>query len=246
MQKKIILNTNKIDPKFDLTNKKVFITGAAGDIGKAIWLRLQNHGAKIFGTCLKSSELFNLSPNINIIKTNITNEKQVKKIFNSNINFDYLIHCAGYIKPEPILFSTSRKWIKQIDTNLIGSYFILKHFFINNCTNGVAITISSSSGFEGRENWSAYCASKAGLISLVESLNKELYKNCSIYDIAPSRVATKMRKILFPKEDQINMQKPEDIAKLVHQILSDKLKKYKGKSLHIENKNVKLWRKYET
>jgi len=49
----------------------------------------------------------------------------------------------------------------------------------------------------------------------------------------------------YQRKDQTNMQKPEDIAKLVHHIIGGKLKKYSGKSLHIENRDVKLWREYE-
>ena len=245
MPKNIILNTNKINPKADLTNKKILVTGASSGIGKAVALRLRKFNARVLGVSNQYLMLFKLPAIIEILKVDITHEEQVKKIFYEYGEFDYLVHCAGYIKPDSIILSSSKEWVKQIKTNLIGSYFILKYFFQNNLKNGKAITISSSSGFKGRKNWSSYCASKAGLISLTESLSEELYENCEIYDIAPSRVATKMRKMLFPNEDQTNMQKPEDIAKLVHHIIGGKLKKYSGKSLHIENRDVKLWREYE-
>lgn len=126
-----------------------------------------------------------------------------------------LINCAGYIRPGEIKSSESKDWIKQIEVNLIGTYLCSKYALLNGCQ--MIINIASSSGFKGRPNWSAYCASKAGVISLTQSLAEE---GIMAYCISPHRTKSKMRKVLFPNENQETLLNPEAIGELVADVIS--------------------------
>ena len=120
-----------------------------------------------------------------------------------------IVNCAGYISSAPIKFSNIYEWEQEIKTNLIASYYIAKAGAL---INAKMVFIGSTSGLRGRANWSGYCASKAGLISLVQSLAEEGY---DAWCVNPSRTDTKMRNKLFPNEDKNTLLKPSDIAQVV-------------------------------
>lgn len=176
---------------------KILIVGGGSDVGKAVW--------KLFD----EEPLFPTKEELDI-----TDELKVKRYISLH-KPDIVINCAGYIKQDPIFVSNTAEWISQIDVNLIGSYLVSKY----SIQNGVKkiIHIASTSGLKGRKNWSAYCASKAGLISLVESLVEE---GIDAYCIIPGRIDTKMRSRLFPNEEKSNLLEPYDVARLVQDVIN--------------------------
>ena len=163
------------------------ILGGNSDIGKAI-----------MGTKITRDEC------------DVTDYEQVFLCINK-YNATEVVNCAGYIFPSSIAGSNIANWVNEININLIASYYIAKACSLLNIK---MVFIGSTSGLRGRGGWSGYCASKAGLISLVQSLAEE---NEQAWCINPSRTETKMRKKLFPNEDTNTLLKPSDIAMVVEQ-----------------------------
>ena len=127
---------------------------------------------------------------------------------------DILINCAGFISPAPILKTNLVDVQKDIMVNYFGPYMCTREALKNNCYT--IINIGSTSGFEGRANWSAYCSSKAALVAFTESLAKE---GINAYGVHPARTKSKMRERLFPGEDQNTLMEPERIGEVVLDIL---------------------------
>ena len=128
---------------------------------------------------------------------------------------DIIINCAGVIFPNTIKDGNIFDWNKEIQVNLIGLYFLCKEAVNNNVKK--VINIASSAGLKGRAGWAGYCASKAGAISLIESLREE---GLEAYSIILHRTATKMRKRIFPNEDQSKLLKPEVVAKKIMDLIN--------------------------
>jgi len=179
---------------------KVLITGGNGTMAQAIKEILVNYGYIVY------------APNKE--EMNITNPEQVADYFKL-IQPDILINCAGYIKPSSIKDSSYDEWIKHLEINLTGTFLCSKIAILNECK--IIINIGSTSAFEGRATWGAYCASKAGIISLTETLVEEGIK---AYSLNPARTATKMRERLFPNEDPTTLMPPDRIGIFVLRILN--------------------------
>ncbi len=126
---------------------------------------------------------------------------------------EVVINCAGISEPGLIEGGDHLDWRREIDVNLNGSY----HVAIASLDYGVKtmIFIASVSGLYGKPNHAAYCASKAGVISLVQSLGMEGH---DAYCISPGRVDTKMREKDYPGEDPRTRLEPEQIGHLVNDI----------------------------
>src|SRR5260221_14181410 len=77
---------------------------------------------------------------------------------------DVVINCAGTLKGGLVGEQKLSDWSEQIDTNLIGSFCIAQSSVKNSVKT--IIFIGSGAGLYGKATYSAYSASKAGVISL--------------------------------------------------------------------------------
>lgn len=120
-----------------------------------------------------------------------------------------VINLAGVSNLQPLLDSDRMKWEEEIFVNLIGSYNVARAVM---GLGIVSVFIASVAGKYGKPLHSGYSASKAGVISLVQSMAMEGEK---AYCISPGRVNTKMREKDFPGEDPKTRLDPEEIADVI-------------------------------
>lgn len=191
----------------DFKDKVVFITGASGTIGKVIATLFLNKGSKVavFSRSIKMTIVDEWGIDTNIgelfpLKGDITDFDQINSAITNTIDkygkIDALINCAGIIGPiGPIEQNSIDDWVRTINTNLIGIYFAIKTIlpFMLEAKRGKIINFSGGGAAYGRENFSAYSASKAGVVRLTESVSMELFdKNIQINAIAPGAILSKM------------------------------------------------------
>jgi len=180
----------------------VLITGGQGSIANGI------------ASVLRAKNIMVYTPSKSIL--DVTNYRNVTEYI-KKIRPDILINNAGYIKPNKIIDITMEDWYKHIMVNLTGTFYCIKQALINNCTT--VINIGSTSAFGGRETWGAYSACKSAIISLTESLANEGV-NC--FSLNPARTKSKMRKRLFPNENENTLMEPIRIGDFVLKILTQK------------------------
>jgi len=178
----------------------VLITGGQGTIAQAIKEKLEDWEFEVLAPTRQELD--------------VTNEANVKRYIYSKFP-DILINCAGYIQPNKIKDSASMEFVTHFEVNVFGAYFCIKYFILSGGKK--VINIGSTSALEGRDSWGAYCASKAALMSLTETIAKE---NVEAYNLHPSRTNTKMRDNLFLKEDKSTLMNPKRVADFVIKILN--------------------------
>lgn len=105
----------------------------------------------------------------------------------------------------------------ELMVNVLGSFIVGQVSAVSKVQT--MIFIGSVAGKYGKANHSGYSASKAGVISLVQSLAQEGY---NAYCISPGRVDTKMREKDFPGERKETRLKPSEIARVVKEIIDGK------------------------
>ena len=121
----------------------------------------------------------------------------IKKILKKT-NPQVIVNCAGISHIQRCLDSNVDHWREEIEVNLFGSYLIAREALSQN-SKVTMIFIASVAGMYGKAEHSGYSASKAAVISLVQSLGMEGH---NAYSISPGRVETKMREKDFPGEDK--------------------------------------------
>ena len=81
---------------------------------------------------------------------------------------------------------------------------------------GKILNVASTAGMSPRPGWVSYASSKAAMISISQTLTEELAEyGIKVYCISPGRCATNLRKKLAPDEDPHTIMQPEDVARII-------------------------------
>lgn len=219
----------------NLKGKKALVTGGSRGLGKAIALALAAEGVEVAITGRNEKSLKETTKELQTrgIKTmysvfDISNFQEVefslKKLQNDFGTFDILINNAGIAAFGSFLDMPEKEWMNIVQTNLFGPYYVSKTILPSMIEKkgGDIINVSSTAGLKGGATTSAYSVSKAGLISLSESLMFEMRKhNIRVTTLTPSTIASDMsvKELKITDGNPEKVLQPEDFADLVIDIL---------------------------
>jgi len=197
--------------------KKVLITGGSGDIAKAITALLKRSGYEVHAPSREEMDVTDPFSIDNVIRKYIP---------------DILINSAGFVKPQSVKNGDTKLSKKHIDINLGGVFYCTEIALKYNPELDV-VNIGSAAAIEAHATWSEYCATKAGVVMATKCWAEDgIFTAC----ISPGRTKTKMRKSLFPEEDQNTLLDPDDFAKVV--LLAIEKKCEAGSHIVVRKQNV--------
>ena len=212
-----------------IKERKVLVTGSSDGIGRSITLSLLNSGAKVIGLARDHSKFNPETKNYIKYKTDFSNEEillnTIAKIIKEHKDLDCLVSNAGFGKFGTLETFSTKEINDFIFTNLTSHMIltnkILPH--LKKIRKGNIIFIGSESALKGGKNGSLYSAAKFGLRGFSQSIRKEsCSKNIHVSLINPGMVRTSFFNNLdfMPGEDKSNAIEPDDIGKIIIDILS--------------------------
>lgn len=190
-----------------LKNKKAVITGGGRGIGKVIARHFLAEGVRVLLVARTQAELVatreELSPlgRVEILAADVSVEADVARVAKKVSDLylwgrvDILVNAAGIQGPiGHITDIDATEWRKVIEVNLIGTFLMIKALlpFMKEQKHGKIINFAG--GGEGAyPNFTAYVASKGGIVRLTETVAAELKSfHIDVNAIAPGAVNTKM------------------------------------------------------
>ena len=216
----------------------VIITGATRGIGFATAAEFVKNSDRVVILCrhrehlLKAKkQLASLGPPENILTLagDVRKENDVKRIVRQCVKnlgrIDVLINNAGIAAYKPIEETSEKEWDDIIDTNLKGPFLFTRHVLpvLKKQGSGIIINISSALGKEGEANFSAYCASKFGLIGLTQVIADETGDSgLNIYAVLPWAVNTTLLKDSNLDLDPSGVLTPEYVASRIFEAAKGK------------------------
>ena len=232
----------------DLTGQHALITGASGDIGRAIVKQMHGLGAHVYisGSNMEKLEALGaeLRDNYTIKQCNLSLPKSCADLLNDIEKLDILVCNAGITKDTLAIKMSDDDFNNVIDINLKAN-FILNREAIKKMMRaryGRIINISSVVGVSGNPGQANYCASKAGLIGMMKSLAMEVAtRGITLNAVAPGFIESNMTNILTDAQKSAIMQKipakslgkPEDIANVVTFLASPLASYVTGQTIHV-------------
>ena len=214
----------------ELKNQTAVITGAGKGIGRAVAEALAAEGVHLGLIARTASDLESLSGElkekygVNVfvqaadvsVRTEI--EAAVQALHEQLGAIDILINNAGIASFGKLVDMDPEEWERIIRVNLMGAYYTTRAAlpFMIEQNSGNILNVASTAGERGFATGSAYCASKAALISMSEALMQEVRKsNIRVVTLNPSTVNTELAtNNNLPIGDEDRMMQPEDVADL--------------------------------
>lgn len=174
-------------------SKVVLITGASSGLGEATAFFLKQNGYRVYGTSRRGADAGKPFPMLSMDVREATSvQKAVQAVIDKEGRIDALINNAGIGIAGPIeelQFSN----IKQVfETNVYGPIRICQAVLPHmRNTGGRIINISSIGAVFGLPYRGIYCASKASVDIISETLRMELYgKNVQICSVRAGDIQT--------------------------------------------------------
>ena len=182
--------------------KNIWITGASSGIGKALAIRFATEGWHVAASARRENllqELNNNNLNIHSFPLDVRDESRAKKIFQNIIEkfktIDIAVFCTGIHDPEAEKKLSSEKIREIMETNFFGTVnciMAVNEYFKERKSGHISI-VSSVAGYRGLPAASGYCASKAALTNLGESLYFDFKRHgVRVSVISPGFIKTPM------------------------------------------------------
>lgn len=188
-------------------NPVAIITGAANNIGLACARRFAQTHRLILADIVDASVQAQEFADAAVVRLDVSDFASCQNLAAETAKLgplDALVHCAGITKPAcTILDMAVEEWEQVIKVNLTGTFYLAKACIplMQVEGKGNMVLFSSRAGKTGfaaiganaEKTKAHYCASKAGVISLVKSLAIELARHhIRVNGVAPGPVSGTM------------------------------------------------------
>ncbi|MCH7407886.1 SDR family oxidoreductase [Belliella sp. DSM 111904] len=248
-----------------MENKTVIVTGGASGIGLAISKKFLSQGASVymldFNTKLGQSVVEELKKDynqINFVACDVSNQKQIKEVFENIPSIDILINNAGVSHVGNIENTTEEDFTRLFNINVKGIFNCTQAAIMKMKGKGGAIlnmaSIVSSVGIPDRF---AYSMTKGAVLSMTYSIacdyvNEGIRCNC----LSPARIHTPFvddflaknypgqEKEVFDKLAKTQpigrMGTPDEVAEAAYFICSDQAKFITGTNFPVDGGFVSI------
>jgi NAD(P)-dependent dehydrogenase (short-subunit alcohol dehydrogenase family) len=225
--------------------KTCLITGAAGNLGRAVAaafasagasLVLLDHDDKSLRAAYGGDEARRL-----LVRADLSDAASVAKSVELAAarfgRIDVLCNLAGGFRSgHPVHETPDETWKLMIDLNA-GSVINTARAVVPGMLaagRGSIVNIAALAGLGGKQDMGAYAASKSAVIRLTESMSLELRdKGINVNCIMPSIIDTPQNRAAMPKADPRRWVAPEALAEVVLFLASDSARAIHGAAVPV-------------
>ncbi len=229
----------------NFTGRHVLITGAAGNLGRAVAQAFAAQGAALVLADLKPEALqatFGTeSADQRFLGVNLLEREAVAVavggVLASIGRIDVLCHLAGGFRMGEAVHETSgATWDWLLDLNartlLHAAGAVVPHMLA--AGGGRIVTVGAFSARQGLAAMGAYTAAKASVIRLTEAMSAELReKNINVNCVLPTVIDTPQNRAAMPDADPVRWVAPADLAQVIVFLASDAARAVHGVALPV-------------
>ena len=206
--------------------RTVMITGAKGNLGRALAEAFEQRGAKVVPVDLP---------------TNLLDQAQVDAVVQKAIRdfkrIDVLCNIAGGFRMgKPVHETTDADWNFLMDLNartvLHTARAVVPHMIA--AGGGRIVNVGAFAAQKGAANMGAYIASKSAVMRLTEAMAAELRdKNINVNCVLPTIIDTPANRADMPQADPKRWVAPADLANVIVFLASDEARAIHGATLPV-------------
>lgn len=199
----MIMPTLTIEPAAPglLQGHTALVTGCSGVIGKAILLGFRAAGAKVLGTDL---HLGDGAP-----ACDLRDEASVCDLFDTLPMLTDIVHAVGTVSIGSVAGTSLAEFRRTLEDNLTTAFLVARAGTQAVRTGGSITVVASQAGLRGGALWGAYCASKFGVVGLVQCLAQELApRQVRVNAVCPGWIDSPMSDMAFQRLSALTGAKP--------------------------------------
>jgi len=237
-----------------LVGKNALVTGGSRGIGHAIAAEYLRHGADVavlscsverLGAAVDDLRAVRPGAKVVGVAADVADRDAVERAVAEAIGalgaVDVLVNAAGIASLGDLDVMSPAEWERIIAVNLVGVYNVTHAVWphMKQHGGGSILMIVSGSGRRAHGGWSAYCASKFGLMGLTQALAKEGRPHgirCNA--LCPGPTDTDQRRANFPGEDPAGLLRPEQVASASVFFASDESRWVSGPGIDVRREPV--------
>ena len=203
-----------------LKDKVVIITGGGRGIGRAIAIAYAAEGARIVIAARSTEQLDAVAAEITeqgrevlTVPTDLRIQTEVDNLVQQTVStfgrIDILVNNAGVNPRGRFLDSTDEEWEQGWQINVMGVVRCCRAALpiMRQQGSGNIINVGSGMGQVGRSDLSVYCASKAALHGLTQSIAEEIWEDGIIANVLiPGPVRTELSKPAWENSETFRAQ----------------------------------------
>jgi NAD(P)-dependent dehydrogenase (short-subunit alcohol dehydrogenase family) len=236
----------------DFSGKVVFVAGGTGGLGRSVSLAFLQSGANVAVTFRRKEEFDSLNAaagdrgghlagfNVDVTDPSATADL-INQILERWSRLDVLVNTVGgYAGGIPLWQLEPDVLDRMISLNLRATYALAKAVTPAMIArkSGAIVNVAAKAAWDHAAGASAYAASKAASVALIDSLAADLLgTGVRVNSILPSIIDTAANRSAMPKADFSKWPKPEDIANVILFLASDDARVIHGASIPVFGNN---------
>jgi len=200
-----------------LSGRSIVVTGGGRGLGRAMAYATAQAGAHVVAVDIDADALRETEqerPAGTVVETervDLTDEAAVEDLaarLDERLDgVDVVFANAGIVLVKPSVELTNAELSRVFGINVLGTFATARAFGKRMLAGrgGKLILTSSQAGYRGTAQWTAYCASKAAVTSMTQSLAAEWGPTVTVNAIAPGAVHTNINDHVMRDPDYIAM-----------------------------------------
>ena len=233
---------------FDLTDRVVIVTGAAGNLGTAVAGTFRAAGARLVLVDHDPDRLSRLFPDLVsspdhylAAPVDLTDEAAVKAMVDQTLSrfgrIDVLVNVAGgYRGGTPVHETPLTTWDFLLNLNArtvyIASSAVIPAMLRQG--SGKIVNVAARAALQGAAKMGAYSASKSAVMRLTEAMAAELKNDgINVNCVVPSTIDTPENRAAMPKADTSRWVQPEALADVILFLASDAARAVHGAAIPV-------------
>ena len=214
----------------------VLITGASGGLGASVVEEFLRAKGEVIGVARGTEEL-KKAARLRWIAGDLTQASECRRVVAEAGPVEVLVHLmGGFAGGQPVQATDDETWDRMMDLNLRSAFYTIRAVLpgMIERKRGRILAVGSRTGVQPAATLSAYGASKAALISLIQTVALEEKRNGITANIVlPSVIDTPVNRSAMPSADYSSWVRPESIAKLLAWLASEEASDVSGAAIPI-------------
>jgi len=206
-----------------IKGKRVIVTGAKGALGKALCELLKSQGAVTIGVDMSAGGI--TAELDEYYQLDLLDREATVAQLSALAPIDALVNVAGgFSMGDGAFDSESEQWQLMFRINVETMRHATMAVMPGMCQRGAGaiVNIGALAALAGQADMSAYCASKAAVLRLTESLSEEVkHRGVNVNAVLPSIIDTAPNRAAMPEADFSQWVAPSALAGVISFLISD-------------------------